>query len=92
METVMQSHICLFVGLSGDDERLDALMVETHEKQKHAYNRSETGFWGIAFSTSHDPNVAKTWKARGVFLHKLDGYDKDLPKFLFEICQRAASP
>jgi hypothetical protein len=90
METVMQSHICLFIGLSGNDERLDNLMLET-KKSKHAYNPSETGNWGVAFSTSRKATDAFWWEERGVFLHTLDDYRIGLPRFLFDICQHAAS-
>jgi hypothetical protein len=89
METVLQSHVCLFIGLSGDDPRLDSLMVETY-KDKHAYNRSETGYWGIAFSMSSEARITRQWADRGIYLQHLVDYRSDLPKFLFEICQQAA--
>jgi hypothetical protein len=90
METIMQSHICLFIGLSGNDQRLDSLILAT-KNDKHAYSSSRIGYWGVAFSTSKDPTVAKMWSERGIFLHCIDKYDPDLPRFLFEVCQGAAS-
>jgi hypothetical protein len=90
METVMQSHICLFIGLSGDDERLDNPMMETKESGKHAYNPTSIGYWGVAFTTSEDPVETRKWAIRGVYLQKLLDYSTDLPEFLFEICQKAA--
>jgi hypothetical protein len=91
METVMQSHTCLFIGLSGDDERLDNLMLRTQSEGKHARNPTETAYWGVAFSTSHDPTDALRWEERGVYLHTLGSYQPDLPRLLFEVCQKAAT-
>jgi hypothetical protein len=91
METIMQSHICLFIGLSGNDQRLDSLIVTTMNENKHAYSSSRIGYWGVVFSTSKEPTVSKMWEERGIFLHSLDNYEPDLPRFLFEVCQSAAS-
>lgn len=90
METILQSHICMFVGLSGDDPRLDSLIVTTKDDSKHAYTSGGIGYWGVAFGTSKDPSVAKVWAERGIFLQVLEKYDPDLPRFLFEVCQSAA--
>ena len=91
METAMQSHICLFIGLSGNDERIDNLMMRTHKEKKHAYNPKDIGYWGVAFGVSKDPNDSRRWAKRGIYLQKLDDYHTDPPNFLFEICQNAAS-
>ena len=87
----MQSHICLFIGLSGDDLRLDSLIVTTHDRKKHAYNPTAIGYWGVAFSTKKDPASKNMRENRGIYLHTLNKYSDDLPQFLFEICQSAAS-
>jgi hypothetical protein len=91
MKLVMQSHICLFIGLSGEDERLDKLIWETKDEGNHAYNTSQTGYWGVAFSASYNQAKARKWEERRIYLQKLDDYHTDLPNFLFEICQSAAS-
>jgi hypothetical protein len=91
MKTVMQTHICLFIGLSGEDERLDRLMMETKNEGNHAYNPTQTGFWGVAFNKCDDPTDSLKWEKRGIFLQKVDDFDIDLPSFLFQICQNAAS-
>lgn len=90
METIMQSHICMFVGLSGNDPRLDSLIVTTKKDSKHAYTSGGIGYWGVAFGTSKGPTAAKIWAQRGIYLQVLDKYDPDLPRFLFEVCQSAA--
>lgn len=86
METVMQSHTCLFIGLSTEDIRVASLMHAS--KGKHAYDPARDGYWGVAFNTSDADR--QEWADRGIFLFKLADYRVDLPAFLFQICQRAA--
>jgi hypothetical protein len=87
--TIMQSHVCLFVGLSGDDGRLNTLISES--KQRHAYNPGGIGYWGVAVSSSRDAALVRRWRDQGVYLQTVAEYLIDLPKFLFEICQGAAA-
>jgi hypothetical protein len=86
METVMQSHTCLFVGLSTEDIRIAGLMHES--QKKHAYDSGKDGYWGVAFSTKDVDR--REWAERGIFLCQLSDYRHDLPSFVFQICQRAA--
>ena len=88
METILQSHICLFVGLSGDDERLDNLLMLS--KDKHARDSSKIGFWGVTVSTSTAIETERHWAERGIYHCRLNDYRVDLPLFLFQICQAAA--
>ena len=84
--SIMRTHTCLFIGLSGDDDNLDSLL-ERCGKQ-HASRLDNSLFWGVAFSTT-DKN-ARFWKRRGIFLKRVADYDQALAQFLFKICQGAA--
>lgn len=89
METIMQSNVCLFVGLSGDDQRLDSLLMVS--KDKHAYNSSQMGYWGVTLSTSDRIETARRWAERGVYHFRVTDYENDLPTFLFQISQSAGN-
>ena len=87
--SIMRAHTCLFIGLSGNDDNLDSLLMAC--KQTHASVEEGSPYWGIAFTTSNDEPTTMFWKSRGVFLKQISDYDHELPQFLFQICQIAAS-
>ena len=84
--TLLRTHTCIFIGLSGDDLNLDSILLTC--KQNHAGLESRTAFWGISFTTSPETFVKERWEARGVYCKRIDTYDV-IPDFLFKICQLA---
>jgi hypothetical protein len=83
--TVMRTHTCLFIGLSGDDIALTQLLTDV--KDVHAITASSELFWGVCFTTN--PDLKTRWENRNVFCLILKSYD-GLPDILFSICQEAA--
>lgn len=86
--TLMRRHICLFIGLSGDDMNLDSILSSVHKS--HAISVNKIPYWGITFSTDGDRAKAGQWEDRGVFYKIISNYEHDLPEFLFSVCQEAA--
>src|SRR3989339_1412306 len=86
--TLMRRHICLFIGLSGDDMNLDSILCSVHKSHTICVNK--TPYWEITFSTDGDPVKAGQWEDRGVFYKNISNYEHDLPEFLFSVCQEAA--
>ena len=87
--TILRRRTCLFIGLSGKDDNLDSMMMESREQ--HASRDENTLYWGITFSTSDDDCARRIWQERGVYYCKIEDYENDLPGFLFSICQNAAT-
>ncbi len=85
--TIMRARTCLFVGLSGDDQHLDSLLVRANET--HAKLKTGTKYWGVWFAKDPDDMHIRQWAARGVYTHRLKSYD-ELPAVLFQVCQEAA--
>jgi hypothetical protein len=86
--TIMRSHTCLFVGLSGTDDNLVSLLQTC--KSQHASRKENSLFWGATFTTSDDRAQAILWEEKGVYSKKISNYNTDLPEILFGICQEAA--
>lgn len=87
--TVLRRRTCLFIGLSGTDSNLDSMLNECRDQR--ASRDENTKYWGATFSTADDPVASGIWQDRGVFYNRIADYDRDLPDFLFKICQKAAS-
>jgi hypothetical protein len=83
--SVMRTHTCLFIGLSGGDDNLDSLLERC--MAQHASGLDHSLYWGIAFSTSDKDSTF--WERRRVFLKTVPDYKKSLSQFLFRICQGA---
>jgi hypothetical protein len=86
--TIMRSHLCLFVGLSGSDPHLESLLSEC--RTEHASLAEGLAFWGLRFTDSSNLSWRTLWAERGVSTWVVTDYDRALPEFLLEICQRAA--
>ncbi|MBV9759313.1 MAG: SIR2 family protein [Acidobacteriaceae bacterium] len=86
MLVAMQSTVVLFIGLSGDDSRLQNLMAITNKQ--HARGRLE--YWGVALQKSPEDDEVKKWNGYGVFVQELSDYEDDMLHFLLGICQQAA--
>lgn len=86
--SILRTHVCLFIGLSGKDNNLDSMLAAVSES--HAVKTDGTPFWGVTFTTSRDEGSEKIWNNRGVHVKVVKDYTSDLPKFLFRILQAAA--
>lgn len=87
MLCILRSHTCLFIGLSGDDNNLLSMLIDSYSR--HASLANNTVFWGITFTTrATDPG--NIWEPNGVFRKKIKNYENDLPRILFAVCRQAA--
>jgi hypothetical protein len=86
--TILRSHTCLFIGLSGTDDNLVSLLQTC--KSQHASRKENTLFWGITFTTSKNAAQATLWEEKGVYSKTVSNYHTELPEILFGICQEAA--
>ena len=82
--SLFRNRTCLFIGLSGDDPNLSALLVRV--QKEHASLTTRTLYWGVAFITERD--ASQRWLDRGVYPVVLNNYD-ELPQKLFEISRAA---
>lgn len=85
---VLQSNICIFIGLSGDDENMDRFLKKA--KKEHAALKNQCAYWGIAFIKDSDGTLSKRWKKWGIYPINVKSYEKDIPNALFNICQKAS--
>jgi hypothetical protein len=90
--TLLRTHTCLHIGLSGEDLNVESLMDGTNAL--HAGRPREAAFNGVRFGLKAEAaarrDIIATSKANGVFTHAITKWD-DLPVFLFRICQEARS-
>jgi SIR2-like domain len=89
MKSVLAGSTPLFLGLSGDDQRLRAVLDEVKwirpaTQEKHRY-------WAARPTVDSESaaNVDR-WRALGVAPGKLASYD-EIPNWLLSICQRSAA-
>jgi hypothetical protein len=86
--SLLRTHSCLFIGLSGNDQNLDSLLIRS--LQEHACTEEGTRYWGVTFNTDPNPIKVSFWNERGVYYNKIENYEVELPGLLFGICQEAA--
>lgn len=86
--TLLRTHTCLFIGISGDDDNMDSLLFRAHGE--HAIQSDGLPFWGVRFSTDTSAVDTAYWGKRGLKNFPVRDYHDDLPNFLFEVCQAAA--
>lgn len=85
----MRRNTCLFLGLSGEDDRLFGLLGKAQES--HAINSGGNAmYWGVRFTDTRDEVVDGEWSAKRVWVQHVADYPTDLPEFLFSIVQAAA--
>lgn len=78
----------IFIGLSGRDGNLDAILLNAQES--HASLSDVEPFWGLTFCSKSDADSPGFWQDRGVFAKRVDSYE-DIPPILFSFCQAAAA-
>jgi hypothetical protein len=86
---VMETNVCLFVGLSDKDDHLRALAANA--KKANPYRAYGLPYWAVTFKDTEDTKMARRWEKRGVYQMWVKDYEHDLPAFLFEVCQEAAN-
>jgi SIR2-like protein len=87
--TIMRTHTCLFIGLSGADDNLVSLLQTC--KPQHASRKENTLFWGVTFTTSMNKAQADLWEEKGIYSRTVSNFSSELPELLFGICQEAAN-
>jgi hypothetical protein len=90
---ILRRNTCLFIGLSPRDDEVDTLI--SHIQNDHPCRSASVPFWAVRFSirsgdVDNDRRESKKMAERGLFLKFVRDYQTDLPRFLFEICQKAA--
>jgi len=87
--SIMRTHTCLFIGLSGYDQNLDSLLLKC--KQEHAIREdgNNTAYWGVTFVEKIDKGDSNAWNEVGVYYKKVSSYSVGLPSFLLGVCQAA---
>lgn len=88
MQAAMESHFCLFVGLSGEDQRFDALLVKAQERRGAASDGLP--YWGVNLAPRPGSDLSGDWESRDICVHDVGDFKRGLGEFLFAICQRAA--
>jgi hypothetical protein len=88
--TVLRTHICLFVGLSGLDEHLELLLEQARSAHAILRETPTQPYWGVSFALDSDEISPDEWEERGIWCHRVTSYEKDLPTLIFEVCQAAA--
>jgi hypothetical protein len=86
MVDLFQTHTCIFIGLSGNDNNLSSALTEA--QKRHACLARKDAFWGVRFCLDFDP-MTGFWQQRGVYCCRAPTHDS-LPTKLFEICQTAS--
>lgn len=90
MKSVLAGTTPLFVGLSGDDQRMRTLLTQV--KAIHpALVRESHRYWAVRPTVAgEDESNVDRWRKMGVAPRKLSSYD-EIPAWLLSICQRAAA-
>lgn len=90
MMQILTSNTCVFLGLSGADDRLMALLQHAH-KNHPAITREGHLNWAIRTTNKSDDEITRhKWTDKGVALREFDEYS-ELPGWLLSICRRAAT-
>jgi hypothetical protein len=86
LKYLLSSHFVLFLGLSGEDDRLAKINRQIQKKHFHA---EINGFWAYRVCADDDA-LSDDWEERGVFCKKVPDQKEGIPDILYQICQAAA--
>lgn len=89
MKSVLAGTTPVFLGLSGDDQRLRSLLTQV--KTIHpALVRESHRYWAVRPTVvGEDESIVARWKGLGVAPRTLPSYD-GIPSWLLGVCQRSA--
>ena len=90
MLDVFSSYTCVFVGLSGEDDRLIQLMQQA-QKLHPATLRQGHSYWGVSTMKESEalPDSLDLWQSRGVLVRTFPDF-MGIPDWLLTICRLAA--
>jgi hypothetical protein len=90
MRSILIGTTPIFIGLSGDDQRLRSLLRVVKDAHPGLHN-DEQRYWGVrpTLITESSSNIER-WKDLGICPRLVDSYD-EIPVWLLSICQRAAA-
>ncbi len=86
LEHLFSTRFCIFVGVSGADDRLKRIMSRVNRRNEFAYREN---YWGYRITTAGDRRIPM-WERRGVFSKVVGDFDTGIPETLYRICQLAA--
>lgn len=88
LENLFAQNFCIFVGLSGDDERIMGILERAAERNEHA---AAENYWGIRICSDRDRKIDE-WDQRKVFsrVARHEEFASTISDTLYAIAQRAA--
>lgn len=86
ISTILRTHFCIYIGLSGEDDNLDRMLHSI--KTKHIATKEGSIYMGLVFKKKNDESTL--WKKRKIFPFEVNNFEKEIPKFLLNVCQTAA--
>lgn len=90
MSSILSTTFPVFIGLSGEDNRLRSLLTAVRDKHP-ARVRDSSMYWGVRPTPKgEEEHVVERWKDMGIAPRFIDGYAA-LPSWLLGVCQKAAN-
>lgn len=86
LENLFATRFCIFVGLSGNDERIVDLLAKVQKRNQHT---KVERYWGYRMCRKPDPNI-ELWDQRGVYSVEFDDLAEGINETLLRICRFAA--
>ena len=85
---LLSTHFVIFLGLSGEDDRLSKLANKA-KKSNPFISDKELDYYGMRICSKND-SMKEQWENRGVFCLEVGQMQREIPKVLFDICRTAA--
>lgn len=87
---LLSTHFVIFLGLSGEDDRLSAIARKAKENNPFITDEDkELDFYGMRICSKDDP-MKSQWENRGIYCREVGAMNREIPKILFSICRAAA--
>ena len=86
LENLFATRFCIFIGLSGNDERLVSLLSKVNNRNEHAKVEK---YWGYRLCRKPDHNT-ELWDDNGVYSVEYDDLAAGINETLLNICRLAA--
>ncbi|MCP5370217.1 MAG: SIR2 family protein [Hyphomicrobiales bacterium] len=86
LENLFSTRFCLFVGLSGEDKRLESILSKVKNRNQHA---KVENYWGYRICGKGDRKI-DMWESNHVFSLEVDELGLKIPETILKICQTAA--